>query len=475
MNAKESNDSANVLRLLWRAEHDFPDRSKQLRSDLQAICHRFVSRSDSHVDTTSFSRFLNHCSNLGLATPEILGKCLSTIGQPTHCQYNHSWCAAGIAVWSAGLWSGLKGGKKFLPFVEGTLELAEPDWTLYRRLLWCVDNDPFFKNDPAIVDRCKSQIRSQLEKVAILNLADIVSTDSGSLNDIGFEVLLERRDEVRTVTRDTRMHAQLLRAWIKKRYVPEGEDIKFYKDIVSILVSSRAYPEIVLESLAMLNWPVAGGMRSSVFSEDNVRSLDKLCSLALSFSILNMTDVESTAYLATNLDHLLNESPKSSELWKIGLWYSTIVSGDSILVSSFKDKFRDLSCQIASGMWENNGAYVRSESKPSPADRAMRTVIASTVSSMGIDCLKNSHVVNTPIIAHLYLPSTNVILHFLDEHEDILSDGRCTGTVDLLVKCAKQNGIEMKLIRIAEWEKLYTSSSQDEFIDTLYTAIQPSN
>jgi hypothetical protein len=114
-------------------------------------------------------------------------------------------------------------------------------------------------------------------------------------------------------------------------------------------------------------------------------------------------------------------------------------------------------------MWDNQGRFVRKELKASrlaPTDRTMRKVILESLTSLGITAMRNVHVVNTPFVAPMFLPDSDLV---------ILFDG---SDCEVMRSVIEARGYHIAVLETSEWERKYMEQSQDDFLANLLSAIQ---
>jgi len=392
-----------------------------------------------------------------------------------------------LSLWAACLWHGYS-TDRFHKLATPLIGMPGLELQHMARLTWCVYNDPFTKLDPAMRARVDSLVRSQIHPFSLQDLARLCQNESREfsiLRQIALELIAARVSTLKEGLSDNRIPSLLLAAWMNQRTIPA--DKEFFESIVSRCIEIKINPDLALEAIATF------GLQSTI-PEETIKniifktnewypSVDQLASFALSLATIGLVDIECTSFIAKHLDQAIIQrnaayhSDRHSFMnwWKVGTWYSTVLmKGSESTVAALHDGFRDLSSKIASGMWDNKGSFVRNtvKSKMSPTERAIRTVFAHSLGSLGIPTLSQVHIVNTPFVAGLFIPDKDTVISFVGD-ENILSNGEIVGQELLAKKLIEAKGYNVRLVRISEFERRHAQESEDEFLASVLKTVGP--
>ena len=357
------------------------------------------------------------------------------------------------------------------------------DWPVLTRLAWCVYNDAATKTDPSAKARLDAVVSSRLSSMNLIELANLTksqeSPEFSVMCRFVLDAIAERAQSIEALSQDRRLPALLVTAWTHQRYIPA--DSALFSATFARAVKIGINPDAVFEAAAVLRSPInVHLLKSKLMGIDQYKpSMNQLSSLCLSFATLGLSDIESTSFLARHLHECLVsrnrayhvEADSRRNLHKVGAWYAHVLaSGSAATVAALTDAYKELSSSIASEMWEQKGRFViASSERLDPAERAVRTVIAQSLASLGINSVPHAHIVNTPYVASLLLPDRDIALMLVS---DVLSDGRFVGPTKLMETILVARGYHVRLMNTSEWEQRYTSESQDEFLGSLLKLIQ---
>ena len=281
------------------------------------------------------------------------------------------------------------------------------------------------------------------------------------------------------------VYMRLVEAWAEMRVVPPSASV--LEAVLNLGIKSGSVSaDRVMHCLAILDYPKMTTdwdpqiLKDLVFRDmDWKPTLRQIATLCGSFPVLGLYDLESALFISRHLDRIVKDTclqgPEMTELWQIGFWYSHMQHNASgTTISAINDAFRPLMTKIASNMWDKQGAFVKREDmrKVDPTERAMRTVVQDSLSSLGISTMKNVHLVNTPFVVPIYLQDRDTGIFFVREGEDILSDGRLTGIMATAGGVAEAYGSRIRIFNVSEYERAFNELSKDDFMEKLLRDIQ---
>ena len=392
-----------------------------------------------------------------------------------------------MSLWAASLWHGFPTEC----FHDDCLKLLNKDGHFLPsliRLSWCIKNDPWTKLQPSLRAKMHTLIRSKIGNFSLQDLARLCQDESAEFSvvrEVALELISTRATSMDAVKEDARLPSLLLAAWTGQRLRPADDE--FFRQVVDRCVQCKQNPALVFDAIATFGLKEMvdlESLKSGLFRlPDWNPSHDKLASLCLSFAALGLVDIESTSFLARHLHEVLvKNSPRyhsdgaktDVQLWKVGAWYSTVmIKGAESTVSALHDNYRDLCTKIASEMWDMSGACVRKDFREhvSPSERAMKSIVSQSLNSLGIPTLSQSHIVNTPYVAGIFIPDKDMVL-WSTRDEYFLSDGQLVGQELLVKDLVEAKGYSVKMLRISELENMHAQFSQDEFLAALLKIVQ---
>ena len=492
------------LRLLATANKEMYASSRSsIRPVAAAMVRNVVKSNLEEFKPIYLTNFVNQSSNIGALGKESLESAsrrvrakLNNLGSVCEAdtedrmRERDEWAACALSLWVASLAQGVSTTNVHAVGLSG-LDIVKPDLATLARLSWCIYNDSMTRGDPSIRARVDEMIERHISILSLKDLVELLHTES-SQNE--FEIV-ERAVQQRiaqAVTSETdlkgnnKIASQLLRAWTDQRMIPEN--IELFQSVVSRCLRQRMFPSIVFECLAVLNYPKmnpawdAGALRSALVSSEHCPGMTQLNSLALSFASLGFDDIESVSFLASHLQAaLVEKNPKyafpsdwESGLWKIGAWYCTLLASENqMTLAAVMDSYKELVTRIASGMWDAQGEFVTKESRQNipPPERSLRTAIAQSLSSLGIANMQGIHIVNTPYVAHLFLPDRQMAVQFISQTRDVLSDNRLVGSVGVMQRVIASRKVKVRVVNVEEWEQKFLNESQQEFLASLLAMV----
>jgi hypothetical protein len=485
------------LRILSVVEGgNFHDDKPMILQAVKRMMNSVLSKNADNFGAKYLSRFIDHCSNLGIVDGKAIDDSIARYNTFRNSTPREDRAKCALSIWSACLWNGIDSRRVSEIVLKDILESImsspdAPDWHLISRLSWCILNDATTKHDPAITGRMTDYIKNKLGTLDLKQIAELVRNNISKENTVVRKLALQRiigqvgqaDFDPSQLSTDPRIPISLLRAWTEERIVPN--DLKVFDLVVNRSTKSVTCPDLIADSLATLNYPELNStwdpmtIKRMVINSTWIPDLNQISNLCGSFAILGIADLESVSFLANHLHQAIIEKNSRykicDDLWKIGMWYSFLQTNASQwTLAAIHDAYKELTVFIASGMWENNGAFVRYQDvkKLPPNERSIRTVVSGSLNSLGITNLKNRHIVNTPFTAHLFLPDRDVAILFVRQGEDILSDGRFVGSVKLAQDMIESRGINVKVFRVEEYEKAFNELRNDDFMDMLLSDIQ---
>jgi len=485
------------LRVLELAqEQHFEESRSTLKPSLSRLAQSATSGNTNGFGAKYLTRFLDHCSDLDILSPKMIKNIqirLQELIESQTAPVDIHKCA--LALWSASLWHGVPTTSirnTIMPTMYSEMMEQPVDWSIVNRLSWCIHNDPETKYDPSLIDRITAYISTELSPLSLKDIAELIrhnSKETGIVRKHALQRIISTVEspefDLEILSEDPRISIAILRAWAEERIVPSNMNV-FEHVLNRCMRSGAGSPDIICHSLATIgflemnpNWDPRV-LKQLVVNTQWIPTVSQLSSLCGSFAALGLADMESTAYLANHLHNALvlkdTRYRKTDEsLWEIGVWYSFIqMAASESTMAAVHDAYRTLTVNIASGMWDNRGLFVRKDDLKNipPTERAIRTVVNESLHSLGITTIQNVHVVNTPFTAHLFLPDRDVAIIFVRKGEDILSDGRFTGTVRLAEHIISQRGMSVRVLNIEEYENSFNELTQDDFMDMLLRDIQ---
>lgn len=453
------------------------DRSV-FRDALSAIVRKVTDDQLGKFDAESLTRFIDGASDMNVLSVNQVNaifrmvKSRNVNQDPANIHRGDKWEKCVLSLWAASLWHGFPTSQ----YHELCLALLKQEglkWSMIARLAWCVENDAVTKSDPSITNRADELLESRLSNMSLPHLADLATLRIPREDEYSVaraKVLEKISSELTTVdklTLDDRIPLQLLSAWLSGVSTPPNRE--FYDTTIALCINNRKNLHLMLDVLAKMGMPESLDVASvrSVVTENWNPSGDQLTSMCMSFAALGFNDVQSTYFMARQIELALQNPSsgiRSENLWKIGAWFSYLqLTASESTLGALNDAFKDLTATIASGMWDNQGRFVRKELKASrlaPADRSMRKVILESLISLGITAMRNIHVVNTPFVAPMFLPDSDLVIVF--------DPSDC----EVMRAFIEARGYHIRVLETSEWERKYMEQSQDDFLANLLSAIQ---
>ena len=470
-----------------------------LSTELSRICSDVLEHGASDVGPVSLSRMVSDCSSLGILDKKMVRLCTDRIRSLTagKTSYSENLVKCCLVLWSVSLWNGLNTNRVVEIMMSGIVnslfENPPSDWLILGRLAWCIESDPLTRYDPSLKARLSAIITERVAPLTVMEMCSMLRNDSAEFIPIKksiYERLIaavEQDPEGLLVSRATDVPCRVLEAWSEMRLTPPS--LELIKRIVNRCTRpGGASVDRVLHCLCVLNYPRLDStldthrLKEFLFSLPEWKpNLNQVSTLCAAFPVLGLLDIESTTFLAGQLNRVLGDSttkfsPSDSRvMWQIGFWYAHLQrSASETTLAAINDIFRPLMVRIASNMWDKQGLFVRREDPHSlhPAERAVRTIVNDSLLSLGISAMKNVHIVNTPFVMPLYLQERNLGILFVREGDQVLSDGRYIGTVETMKSVIESHGLQVRILNVAEYDRAFDELSSDNFMEKLLRDIQ---
>lgn len=490
----------NTLNILERVnDPTFRGNRDLLSGDLSRMCLDMLERSMSEVSPSQLSKLITNCASLGIFDKKIVRMCTDRLRALTanNTSMSEDLMKCCLTLWSACLWNGLNTHRIVEIMLSGVmnslLENPPDDWLILSRLSWCIQNDSLTRFDPSLKSRISLSITEKVAPLTIVELCAMLRNDSPEFTIIKkciYERLIaavEVEPEQLLGSRNTDVPCRLLEAWAEMRLSPPS--LELLKKIVNRCTRpGGASVDRILHCLSVLNYPELDNtldqnrLKAFLFALPEWKpSLNQVATLCAAFPVLGLMDMESNSFLSGHLNRVLGDSTSklsasdSEASWQIGFWYSHLQrSASETTLAALNDIFRPLMVKIASNMWDKQGLFVRKEDSKSlhPTERAVRTIVHESLSSLGITALKNIHIVNTPFVMPLYLQDRNMGIVFVREGDQVLSDGRFIGTVGAMKNVIGSHGSQIRIFDVADYDRAFNELSSEDFMEKLLRDIQ---
>ncbi len=473
-----------LMKLLAVADNQrFIQQKGDMRVPLNQIYRRVMDAKTSKLTPTQLVTIIDHASNLNILSQSDVTEMYNHVS--THFDDPDSLTMSDkcmLALWTASLWHGYP-TERFHRKALRMMGKKEVHIGTLARLAWCVYQDPGTKIDPSVKARVDGLVEHYLRELDLREMIKLAQTKSNEYSVIRRLALTHISRRVSTTAElrvDNRIPSQLLTAWMLERALPENTE--FVNEVVRRSVMNGVNVDAVFEAVAVLNLPVEPSKLFRSIKRDRRLSVDQITSLCLSFATLKLFDLEATAFLAGHLSEILIHhnvdyhltSTSSLDFWKIGAWYAYVLrSASPSTVAALEDGYRDLCTRIASGMWDNQGRFVHrvERAKLPPNERAVRSIVAQSLASLGISTLSQVHIVNTPYTAPLFIPDKDMVLLLVSE-DRILPSGELVGNESLKKSVIEGKGYQVRIMKVPEVEMKHVSESQDEFLAYLLREVQ---
>ena len=483
----------NILHILDKASSTtFRGDVSAITGDIARLCRLTLSKDISSFGPVYLMRFINNCSSLGIADKDIIRKCVDRLQEFSTQPLSEEFIKCALAVWASSIWNGVPSKQVvevLRPHVfDSLLENPPNDWMILARFSWCLSNDPSTRYDPSLKSRMEAIISQRIEPLTVVDLCNMLRSDSIEFTHVKraiYERLvaeLERSGEEILSVKGHEVAPRILEAWAEMRIVPPSSDI-FRKVVNKCTRSGGSSADRVAHCLAVMDYPTMDPTWDPLVIKRLVLSvpdwkptLNQVATLCGAFPVFGLTDLESASFIAGHLNRVLNSRSQtltpveSKAIWQVGLWYAHLQhTASETTLAAINDAFRPLMTRIASNMWEKQGLFVKREDPNciDPTERAIRTVVSESLSSLGISSLRNIHLVNTPFVAPLYLQDRNMGLFFAREGDHILTDCRPTGSLRVMKNVIESYSSHVRILNVSEYEQAFNQLSKDDFMEKI--------